>query len=58
MEKGVILGISNRNGDGVGFLYNPIQASGVRFEKSGTPMRPMRACKAKMIMAPAGGKLR
>jgi hypothetical protein len=34
MEKGVSFGIADRNGNGYGFLYDPYEAKGVRFEPS------------------------
>lgn len=33
-EKGVAFGICDRNGEGIGFLYNRVEASGARFEPS------------------------
>jgi hypothetical protein len=33
-EKGVAFGICDRNGDGVGVLYNRAEASGLQFEPS------------------------
>jgi hypothetical protein len=34
MERGVALGLCDRKGEGIGFLYDPIKASGYEFEPS------------------------
>lgn len=40
-EKGVAFGVCNSKGEGIGLLYDPIRASGYKFERSSVNPLPV-----------------
>ena len=50
-EKGVAVGIADKNGNGIGLVYDRIEASGYEFERGSTP--PVR-CKIRGKMYVVG----
>lgn len=49
MEKGVAFGVSDKQGNGIGLLYDRVEASGVKFERSAALRAPMLMSGHRMI---------